>query len=66
MSLQEIEGGFWGIIAEDGTHYVPVEPVADRFKVDGLAVEASIRPASVLGMTMWGSYVHVDTIETVM
>lgn len=65
MTFQDIEGGFWGIIADDGTRYVPVDPIPDRFKVDGLAVQLSVRPASVLGMTMWGSYVHLDTIESV-
>ena len=65
MSFQEIEGGFWGVIAHDGARYVPVDPVPEQFKQDGLRVNVTVRPASVLGTTMWGSYVHVDTIEMV-
>lgn len=63
LQHQDIEGGFWGIIADDGAKYVPVEPLADEWLREGLHVTADVRPANVLGTTMWGTYVFIDDIQ---
>ena len=54
ISFQELEGGFWGIIGSDGNKYVPIEPLPDNIRVDGLAVQADVEPVHMLGTTMWG------------
>lgn len=61
--FQEIEGGFYGIMAEDGKKYNPIN-LDDSFKKDGLRVkfDANIKKGMV-GIHMWGQYVEILTIE---
>lgn len=63
ITYQDIEGGFWGIVADDGARYVPVEPLPAEWKRENRPVQATVRPANVLGMTMWGAYVHVEKLD---
>ena len=59
---QEIEGGFFGIVADDSTKYDPIE-IAPAFQKDGLRVKFSARPANN-GMSthMWGVRVELTGI----
>jgi len=59
---QEMEGGFFGIVADDSTKYDPVE-IAPAFQKDGLRVKFSARPANN-GMSthMWGVRVELTGI----
>ena len=63
ITYQDLEGGFWGIRAHDGSKFVPVEPLPGEFKEDGIAVKAVLKPASVLGTSMWGKHVHVVSLS---
>ena len=58
----EMEGGFFGIVADDSTKYDPVE-IAPAFQKDGLRVKFSARPANN-GMSthMWGVRVELTGI----
>jgi len=62
IKYQEIEGGFWGLIGDDGSKYVPVEGLPDTFKTDGLSVQTEVEIVHMIGTSMWGQYVKVLTI----
>jgi hypothetical protein len=58
-----IEGGFWGLIAEDGTKYDPIElPV--EYQIDGLKVDFQVKELEdVGGIHQWGKIVEIIKIE---
>ena len=62
VSYQDIEGGFWGIIGSDGSKYVPVEPLPDAFRKDGLRITAEIETVHMFGTTMWGAHIRIVSI----
>ena len=59
----EIEGGFYGIRADDGKKYNPVN-LDPSFRKDGLRVrfDANLKKGMV-GIHMWGEYVEILRIE---
>jgi len=59
----DLEGGFWGIVANSGKKFVPINSLASDFQTEGLAVSAEMEPVHVLGTTMWGEHVKINTIE---
>jgi hypothetical protein len=59
VTYQDLEGGFWGIISSTGDRFVPVEPLPDDCREDGLEIDATVEPAHVLGTTMWGTHVKI-------
>lgn len=60
---QEIEGGFYGIEADDGKKYNPIN-LDESFRKDGLRVkfDANLKEGMV-GIHMWGEYVQIIKIE---
>ena len=59
----EIEGGFWGLIAEDGKKYAPRQ-LPERFQQEGLQVRAEPRVLrDVMTTQMWGETVEIVAIE---
>lgn len=59
---QNISGGFWGLLGDDGRKYAPVELPA-AFRKDGLRVLVQAEPAKVMSVAMWGMDVEVKHIE---
>jgi hypothetical protein len=59
----ELEGGFFGIIADDGSKYKPVN-LPDLYKQDGLKVrfEGKFR-TDLLGIYMWGKLIEIINIK---
>ena len=60
----DFEGGFWGIVGDDGKHYDPVD--LGQFQVDGLRVwfEAEVLH-DVISFHMWGemaSIIHIENL----
>jgi hypothetical protein len=55
----ELEGGFFGLVSEDGRRFLPVG-LPDEFRRDGLAVEVRGRrlPATV-GYRMWAPRLEI-------
>jgi hypothetical protein len=53
----KLEGGFFGIITDNGNRYVPIN-IRKEFQKDGLKVrlEGKFRP-DLLGIHMWGTYI---------
>lgn len=57
------EGGFFGIIGDDGERYDPLN-LGDEFKVDGLRVEFEASICSdCASFHMWGWIVRIHTME---
>ena len=58
-----LEGGFWGIISDDGTKYDPIY-MEDEYKKDGLPVRFEVKIREDLaGFHMWGTIVEIVQIE---
>lgn len=65
VRFQEIEGGFWGIIADDGRKFDPMGLDA-RFQQDGLRVRFEAMPETdMMSTRMWGSIVTLSKIEPI-
>lgn len=59
----ELEGGIWGLEAEDGAKYRPTEPLPEAVCKDGQRVEATVEPVQVMGIAQWGKAVRVAAIR---
>jgi L-ascorbate metabolism protein UlaG (beta-lactamase superfamily) len=58
-----IEGGFYGIVGDDGQKYDPVN-LANEFKKDGLRVRFAVKEKEgVVGFHMWGKIVEIVSME---
>ena len=58
-----IEGGFYGLIADDGTKYDPTN-LAEEYKQNGLRVKFKVNPKKgVASIHMWGTIVEIMKIE---
>ena len=61
--LSSLEGGFCGLVAEDGQRYEPVN-LPLEFCQDGLAVKVSgERIVGGISFRMWGKQLRIETIE---
>ena len=61
----ELEGGFYGIVTDDGRQFDPID-LDESFKEDGLRVR--FRAQTVEGVSsihMWGTLVEIVTIERI-
>lgn len=59
----DLEGGFYGIIADSGERYFPLN-LDQQYKVDGqkVRVEGKVRK-NVMTTTMWGTPLEILRIE---
>ena len=58
-----LEGGFYGLVADDGRKYDPVD-LPDRYKKNGLRVKFRVKEKKgTMGIHMWGKIVEVVKIE---
>jgi Heat shock protein len=65
IRYMEFEGGFFGIVADDGTHYLPAG-LPEKYMVDGLKVSFSgIAHAPEANIRMWGTPVDIRSIKTI-
>lgn len=63
IAYQVIEGGFWGLVGDDGQNYLP-DRLPAQFQVDGLTVRAVLRPLPPgVSTRMWGKRVELVRIE---
>ena len=63
ISYQEFEGGFFGIITDDGNKYKPVNlPI--NFQKDGLRIrfEGKLN-ADLVGIHMWGTLIEIINMK---
>jgi len=60
-----LEGGFYGIIGDDGKNYLPLE-LDNQYKKDGLRVAFEYEPVKDTStIQMWGEPVNLTFIEAV-
>lgn len=59
----DFEGGFWGIVTDDGRQYRPLNDLPAEAQTDGQRVEADVEPVQALSFTMWGTNVNVHEIK---
>ena len=60
---QGIEGGFWGIVGDDGTNYDPAS-LAPEFQKEGLRVYFEAVPATnQMSIHMWGTMVEIKSMK---
>lgn len=65
IQFQDLEGGFWGIVADDGRKFdaMNLEP---SFKKEGLRVRFEAKPETEMMSTrMWGTMITLTHIEVV-
>jgi hypothetical protein len=62
MNDPNLEGGWWYIQADSGEKYTPL-PLPDKFKVPGLAVQASMELLKDVGGFLPGPFVRILSIE---
>jgi hypothetical protein len=59
----DFEGGFYGIVSDDGKHYDPIS-LDSEFRVDGMRVRFEVRILQdVASYHMWGEVVSILHIE---
>ncbi|MBI3945197.1 MAG: hypothetical protein HY321_04710 [Armatimonadetes bacterium] len=58
-----LEGGFYGIVAEDGTRYDPIN-LPPQFQRDGQRIrfEGKVR-SDLAGIHMWGTLIEITQIS---
>jgi len=60
-----LEGGFYGIVADDGTRYDPGDSLPEKYRRDGLRVRFTARPQEGFTIRMWGKLVEIEEIEEI-
>jgi hypothetical protein len=63
IAFMRLEGGFFGIITDDGEKYLPIN-LPEEYQKDGLKVtfEGRLRP-DISGIHMWGKYIELIRID---
>jgi hypothetical protein len=65
VRIVALEGGFFGIVSDDGHNYYPIN-LADQYKVQGLRVRyvAKLR-GDVITIQQWGTPIEIIEIEAI-
>ncbi len=60
----DMEGGFYGIVADDGSRFDP-ENLPEQYARDGarVAVKASLNPRRMMSTHMWGARVRIISVD---
>ena len=59
----DIEGGFYGIIGDDGKNYLPIN-LSSEFKVEGLKIKFTYKEIKdSVNIHMWGTPIEIIKIE---
>lgn len=60
---QDLGVGFWGIIGDDGSEWLPVN-MPNQLKVKGAEVEIQAIESDQESMAMWGSPIKILSFHT--
>lgn len=64
VEFNDLEGGFFGIIADDGSKYKPVN-LPKRFQKDGLRIKFTGKLSSdLMSIHMWGKSIEIIKIDS--
>jgi hypothetical protein len=61
---RNFEGGFWGIISDDGQRYDPLV-LPEQFQIEGLRVAGKVRRRNVAHFHMWGTIVELVELKII-
>ena len=61
----DLEGGFWGILTDEGQELKPSPALEAAFQQVDLKIKAEIVPIVEIGIHMWGTPVKVLSISKV-
>lgn len=59
----DLEGGFWGLVGDDGQQYEPVSGLPDQLRTEGSRFLARLRAVPVFSVRMWGTPVNVEVLD---
>jgi L-ascorbate metabolism protein UlaG (beta-lactamase superfamily) len=63
VKFQNIEGGFYGILADDGQKFDPGK-LPPEFRKDGMRIRFTVKPKeNTMSFRMWGKIVDIISIE---
>lgn len=65
VKYQTLEGGFWSIIADDGTEYLPIG-IPEQLKHEGKKVKVQAALFEGVSMMMWGTAITIHSFHTMM
>ncbi len=57
-----LEGGFYGLVTEDGRRFLPLH-LPEEFRRDGLAVQVRGKPVDMATVRMWGRPIEIKEIK---
>ena len=60
----DLEGGFWGIVSDDGKHYDPSN-LAQEYQQEGLRVAVEAVVLNRVGIHMWGTIIEIKAITKI-
>ncbi len=63
VTFQDFEGGFWGIVGEDGGQYLPVDGLPAEARRNGASVDFKFEPARGASLMMWGRPVKLTSLQ---
>ena len=61
--FEDIEGGVWGIVSDDGIRYQVMNDLPKSVREAGRRVEAEVEPSSAVTIFQWGRPVKVLSVE---
>jgi hypothetical protein len=64
IQSSNIEGGFYGIIGDDGKKYQPTN-LPRKFKKDGLAIKFDAKRKDVMSTFQWGTIVELSNVAPI-
>jgi len=62
---QNLEMGFWGIVASNGKKYRPVN-MPEQLKTEGAEVSLIVKEVDEMSFIMWGTPVRIVSFHTLM
>ncbi|MFX1535864.1 MAG: hypothetical protein ACFFDI_16740 [Promethearchaeota archaeon] len=66
VKFMDLEGGFFGIITDEGKHYDPINLESD-YQIDDLRVRFKAKIRDDLGsFHMWGTIIEIIWIEKIV
>ena len=65
VQLVTLEGGFYGILADDGHHYDPIN-LRQELQVDGIRIHFTAkRRTDLASIHMWGDIIELVEVERI-
>lgn len=60
----KFEGGFWGLIDQDGNEYLPTNMPQQLMQI-GKTISCGITSSDTMSIYMWGEPVEIISFETI-